>query len=240
MEKKVESGIRCIEMADTLLNECKRIYYVFQEDKDDMSIDDYNNNERILGALFGLVSEYYLKGLWLPYVRLTIPDDAPELQVIVDNITPEQEYRLLIGDKAIIQELNRIHGIPEKKIRKLMEQSLRKIGGNGHDLSYFIGTQFLSENNREIKLPTEVRKEIYKGISGYFSDNFTPKNREEWEDFLKDFYIIDDENHERTARELQFENLITDRKVKDAFFSRKVWTFRKLYSKYRCIVLFSL
>lgn len=219
MERKVESGIKCINQADKLLSIFRSKYIELQEDKKDMSSEELNDNERLLGSQFGLICEYYLKGLWLPCVRLTVPADAPELQVIIDNITPEQEYKLLIWDKTVIQELNRIYGIPEKKIKKLIEQSLRKVGGNGHDLSYFIGTQFMQEN-REIKLPLEVRKEIYKGMESYFSDKLKPKSHEEWKNFLKDFYVIDDDSSERTnINEVKFEDTITDSSVSDAFFS---------------------
>ena len=118
MERKVESGIRCINQADKLLSIFRSKYIELQEDKKDMSAEELNDNERLLGSQFGLICEYYLKGLWLPCVRLTVPADAPELQVVVDNLTPEQEYKLLIWDKTVIQELNRIYGIPEKKIKK--------------------------------------------------------------------------------------------------------------------------
>lgn len=220
MERKVESGIRCINQADKLLSIFRKKYIELQEDKKDMSLEELKDNERLLGSQFGLICEYYLKGLWLPCVRLTVPSDAPELQVIIDNITPDQEYKLLIWDTTVIQELHSIYGIPDKKIKKLIEQSLRKVGGNGHDLSYFIGTQFLTENNREIKLPIEVRKEIYKGMESYFLDRFTPKSHEEWKNFLKDFYVIDDDSSERTnTHEGKFDDTIADKSISNAFFS---------------------
>ena len=219
MERKVESGIECIEMADRLLSQYRKKYLELQEDKKDMSSKELNNNERLLGSQFGLICEYYLKGLLLPCIKFVVPPDAPELQAIVDNLTPEQEYKLLIGDRNIKHELNRIYNIPEKKINKLLEQSIKKIGGNGHDLSYFIGTQFMQEN-KDIKLPLDVRKEIYKGMETYFSDKLTPKNHEEWKNFLMDFYVIHNDSSEKTnTHEVAFEEVINDSSVSDAFFS---------------------
>lgn len=184
-----------------------------------MSLEEIHDNERLLGSQFGLICEYYLKGLLLPCIKFEVPPDAPELQVVVDNLTPEQEYRLLIGDNDIKSELSRIYNISSKKINKLIEQSIKKMGGNGHDLSYFIGTQFLQEN-REIKLPLDVRKEIYKGMQSYFSDKLTPKSHEEWKKFLIDFYVIDDVSSERTNNhEVEFETIIADSSISDAFFS---------------------
>ena len=219
MERKVESAIKCINQADNLLSIFRKKYIEFQEDKKDMSLEEINDNERLLGSQFGLICEYYLKGLLLPCIEFDIPTDAPELQVVIDNLTPEQEYKLLIGDKDIKSELSRIYNIAPKKINKLIEQSIKKIGGNGHDLSYFIGTQFLQEN-RKIKLPLDVRKEIYKGMESYFSDKLTPKSHEEWKKFLIDFYVIDDVSSERTnTHEVEFETTIADSSISDAFFS---------------------
>lgn len=219
MERKVESGIRCINQADKLLSIFRKKYIELQEDKKDMSAEELKDNERLLGSQFGLICEYYLKGLLLPCIKFVVPTDAPELQVVVDNLTPEQEYKLLIGNNDIKNELSRNYNIPAKKINKLIEQSIKKFGGNGHDLSYFIGTQFMQEN-REIKLPLEVRKEIYKGMESYFFDKLTPKSHEEWKNFLKDFYVIDNDSSERTnTHEVEFEDTITDSSVSDAFFS---------------------
>lgn len=69
MERKVESGIKCINQADKLLSIFRSKYIELQEDKKDMSAEELNDNERLLGSQFGLICEYYLKGLWLPCVR---------------------------------------------------------------------------------------------------------------------------------------------------------------------------
>lgn len=210
MERKVESGIRCINQADKLLSIFRKKYIELQEDKKDMSAEELKDNERLLGSQFGLICEYYLKGLLLPCIKFVVPTDAPELQVVVDNLTPEQEYKLLIGNNDIKNELSRNYNIPAKKINKLIEQSIKKFGGNGHDLSYFIGTQFMQEN-REIKIPLEVRKEIYQGMKSYFLDKLTPNSYEEWRNFFKDYFEND--------HEVEFEDTITDSSVSDAFFS---------------------
>ena len=99
-----------------------------------------------------------------------------------------------------------------------MEQSLKKIGGNGHDLSSFIGTQFM-QDNKDIKLPPDVRNEIYKGMATYFSKIFTPNNNEEWKKLLKAFYVIDDLSENTFTYETDFEHTISDSSVSDAFFS---------------------
>ena len=225
MDKRTEKGIECIEMGDKLYSICRIKYLEFQKDKIYMASEEIDNLKRLLGSQLGLVCEYYLKGLLLPYLKFSIPEDANELKIIVKNLTPEQEYNLIIGNNTntIVDELSKKYNKPFKKMKKiinpLLGQSLKKIGGNGHDLSSFIGTILLT-TFRESKLPTSVRKEIYKGMESYFSSLENPKNEEEWKKLLKDFFIIKgDELNGINEHEIKFEQTIEKDDISNAFFS---------------------
>ena len=72
---KIETSIACIECGNKLL---ERIYPMLLEYND--NFDKILNFEKetyntIISSQFALVCEYYLKGLFIPNIRVIIPEE---------------------------------------------------------------------------------------------------------------------------------------------------------------------
>ena len=139
LQKMLNKGrIDCFKMADQSYFETQKNAY---NSRQRYSIDEGNPSltDNFYGAQFALIAEYYLKGILLPVLEITIPDDDEKIKRIASQLTDEQKYKILSSDSSVISELQQLYGntgISGKKIvSKLGKESLQTYG---HDLNVLI------------------------------------------------------------------------------------------------------
>lgn len=222
MSEKQKNSIKCIEMGDQLLGTLRKEYIALKNNEKFLSSDEIEKQRRILGAQYGLICEYYLKGLLLNSYKIdvsTIPEitqeDREKIKEVLNNINEEEEYNLLIGNSETLNELVRRFQLTKKVKNVLSQQALRKFGGNGHHLGAFFE-----------QLPTNVKNEIFMNMEGYYSSIKKPVSKEEWKAFLSGFLRLKDANYkefEKNKEEL--DQVIGDSKVSDAFINGRYGHF---------------
>lgn len=222
MSKKQKNSIKCIEMGDQLFGILRKKYLELKNNEKFLSSDEIEKQRRILGAQYGLICEYYLKGLLLDSYKIdvsTIPEftqeDREKIKEVLNNITEEEEYNLLIGNSETLNELVQKFQLTKKAKNVLSQQALRKFGGNGHHLGAFFE-----------QLPTNVKNEIFMKMEGYYSIIKKPVSKEEWKAFLSGFFRLKNANHEEVENNKKEVNeLIGDSKVSDAFINGRYGHF---------------
>lgn len=222
MSEKQKNSIKCIEMGDQLFGTLRKEYIALKNNEKFLSSDEIEKQRRILGAQYGLICEYYLKGLLLNSYKIdvsTIPEitqeDREKIKEVLNNINEEEEYNLLIGNSENLNELVRRFQLTKKVKNVLSQQALRKFGGNGHHLGAFFE-----------QLPTNVKNEIFMNMEGYYSSIKKPVSKEEWKAFLSGFLRLKDENYkefEKNKEEL--DQIIGDSNVSDAFINGRYGHF---------------
>ena len=222
MSEKQKNSIKCIEMGDQLFATLRKEYIALKNNEKFLSVDEIEKQKRILGAQYGLVCEYYLKGLLLDCYRIdasTILDITQEekekIEEVLNNINEEEEYNLLIGNSNTINELVQRFQLTRKVRNVISQQSLKKFGGNGHHLGAFLE-----------HLPEDVKHEIFMHMEGYYSSIKNPVSKEEWKAFLSGFLKLKDKNYEKfEENKEELNQIIGDSKVSDAFFNGRYGHF---------------
>lgn len=134
------------------------------------SIHERNNSitHNFYGAQLALIAEYYLKGILLPVLEITIPEDDEKLKQIAQKLTDEQKYRIISSDALIISELQNLYGdtgISGRSIvSKLGKESLQKYG---HDLNLLIAKIIEKAENGKFRdsYIKEYEEKLIKGQS---------------------------------------------------------------------------
>lgn len=126
----------------------------------DNEIENLNN---YIASNLGLSLEYYLKGIVFPFLEIKCPLNEADLKIVVDNLTKEEEYKLIIGDESIVQDLSNKWNISKTRIRKLQEESSLKYFS--HDTSRLY--EFLQNND---KIPRRLKSVLNKCIIDNFDD----------------------------------------------------------------------
>lgn len=101
----ISKGKETIVIGDRYYAKCLEDYIKLENLKKYMALEELNDYSRTLGSQLGLICEYYLKGLLLPNLQLTVPESNTLLQQLESNLTDEQKYKLIIGDNSIIDEI---------------------------------------------------------------------------------------------------------------------------------------
>ena len=71
MSDKQKNSITCIEMGDQLFDTLRKEYNTLKNSEKFLAVDELAKQRRILGAQYGLLCEYYLKGMILNCYKLT-------------------------------------------------------------------------------------------------------------------------------------------------------------------------
>ena len=237
MSEKQKNSIKCIEMGDQLFGTLRKEYIALKNNEKFLSVDEIEKQRRILGAQYGLICEYYLKGLLLDCHRIdasTILDITQEekekIEEVFNNINEEEEYNLLIGNSNTLNELVKRFQLTRKVRNVISQQSLKKFGGNGHHLGAFFD-----------HLPEKVKHEIFIHMEGYFSSIKNPVSKEEWEAFLKGFLRLQDKNYVKfNENKEELNKLIENTKVSDAFFYGRYGHFENYIPDLEALYYFSL
>ena len=124
-------------------------------------LHDYDITNARFATLYGLSCEYYLKGILLPTLTVTNPENDPRLQQIINDLSDEDKYRIIIGDDKIEKELSRKYNIRSHDIKKLYGESIKYIGHNLQALSSKILEK--AENGKfEPERKNEVLKKLFR------------------------------------------------------------------------------
>lgn len=222
MSEKQKNSIKCIEMGDQLFGLLSKKYIELKNDEKFLSPDEIAKQRRLLGAQYGLICEYYLKGLLLDCYKIDVStiqeitqEDREKLEEVLNNITEEEEYNLLLGNSDTLNKLVQRFQLTKKAKNALSQQALRKFGGNGHNLSAFFE-----------QLPPNVKNEIFIRMEGYYSSIKKPVSKEEWKAFLNGFLRLKDINYNEVEKNKKEVNeLIGDSKVSDAFINGRYGHF---------------
>lgn len=113
-------------------------------------IKDYNNIRTINSSLYGLICEYYLKGMLLPLLDIVYPvgKEYEVLIPILNTLSEEDKYNLLIGNnKEIINNLSMKYGIKKSLLSFLKENNITT---GQHNISKIIN-QIRSNSSRIIE-----------------------------------------------------------------------------------------
>lgn len=222
MTEKRKNSIKCIEMGDQLFDTLRKEYIALKNNEKFLSFDEIAKQRRILGSQYGLICEYYLKGLLLDCYKVDIStiqeltqEEKEKIEEVFNNINEEEEYNLLIGNSNTLNELVRRFQLTKKVKNVISQQSLKKFGGNGHHLGAFFE-----------HLPANVKHEIFMHMEKYYSSIKNPVSKEEWEAFLSGFLRIKDKNYEEFDKNKEELNqIIGDSNVSDAFFNGRYGHF---------------
>lgn len=222
MSDKQKNSITCIEMGDQLFDTLRKEYNTLKNSEKFLAVDELAKQRRILGAQYGLLCEYYLKGMILNCYKINVStmqeltqEEKEKIEEVLNNINEEEEYNLLIGDTNTLNELVRRFQLTKKIKNTISQQSLKKIGGNGHSLSAFFE-----------HLPENVKHKIFMNMEEYYSSIKKPISKEEWKAFLSGFLKIENKNYEQFDKnKAELNQIIGDSKVSDAFFNGRYGHF---------------
>ena len=222
MSNKQKNSIKCIEMSDQLFATLRKEYIILKNNEKFLSLDELEKQRRILGSQYGLICEYYLKGMLLNCYKTDAStmqelteEEREKVESVFNNINEEEEYNLLIGNSNTLNELVQRFQLTRKVKNVISQQSLKKFGGNGHNLGAFFE-----------HLPANVKHEIFMNMEEYYSTIKKPVSKEEWKAFLSGFLKINDKNYEKLARNKEeLDQIIGDPKVSDAFFNGRYGHF---------------
>lgn len=162
MQNRLLKQLECYDMGDKLYPKCISDFRNLKANKENISKRDYEIESTFLSSQMGLACEYYLKGLILPYLKISFSDEDATLKYIADNLTEDEKYRLLIGDENISKELSQRYKISKGKINKLKSQALTTLG---HNLTEIIS---LFEFDKDNDIPEDIKKQLFLNIKSYF------------------------------------------------------------------------
>ena len=72
MSDKQKNSITCIEMGDQLFDTLRKEYNTLKNSEKFLAVDELAKQRRILGAQYGLLCEYYLKGMILNCYKINV------------------------------------------------------------------------------------------------------------------------------------------------------------------------
>lgn len=175
-EKLRKAEIDCYRMAhlyDNRIHYEEEIYSPWDEE-----LPDYDIVNPYIASQYGLICEYYMKGILLPVLTVTNPENNPQLKQIIDNLSDEEKYRLIIGDNDIERELSKKYNLSLKEIKKLSGESIKNIGHSLEKLSKKIlekaqnGAFNTDEKNRTLMQLFQNNILEFSFLDQYVSDSF--------------------------------------------------------------------
>lgn len=158
------------DLADNLYIECTNKYRELIKNKNQISNDIYENELRLICSQMGLVCEYYLKGLIFPYLKISIPPEKAEFKNIIDSLTEDEVYKILIGDDEILRNISNRYQIRLKDLKFLQDYSIKSCG---HNLITLID-KFSA--NEYIDIPEELKTLLFKEMKSYYFSYFGYKD----------------------------------------------------------------
>jgi len=177
---KIETSIACIECGNKLFERIYPMWLEYYDNYDKLSNFEKETYITIIGSQFALVCEYYLKGLFIPNMQVTIPE---ELKNKINTLTEEQELMIIVSDDEKIRKDPILSKLDKKELRLLL--SFNSLKSFGHSLISLLGTETLEENKRVV-LPQNIRKHITGEMKRrlYNLSDKTFKNRKEFNDYI--------------------------------------------------------
>lgn len=175
-EKLRKAGIDCFRMAHLYENRISHEEEMYSPWDEDLA--DYDIVNPYIASQYGLICEYYMKGMLLPTLKLTNPENNPKLQQIIDNLSDEEKYRIIIGDTNIERELSKKYNVSLKDIKKLSGESIKNIGHSLKGLSEKIlekaqNGQFDTEKENETLIKLFENNILqFAFLDQYVSDSF--------------------------------------------------------------------
>lgn len=151
---KIETSMACIECGNKLLEKIYPMLLEYNDNFDKLSNFEKETYNTILGSQFALVCEYYLKGLFIPNIKVVIPE---ELKTKIDKLTEEQELMIIVSDDEKIRKDPLLSKLDRKELRLLL--SINSLKSFGHSLISLLGTETFDDNKRVV-LPNNIRKYI--------------------------------------------------------------------------------
>lgn len=114
-------------------NDCFRMtnksYFYINKQVQRHNYNSSNLTENYLGSQLALLIEYYLKGILLPVLDITVPEDNENLKKLSQELTDEQKYRIIVSDDSVYNDLSRTYGnkykLKQNVIKKLGDESLK-------------------------------------------------------------------------------------------------------------------
>ena len=161
---KIETSIKCIECGNKLLDTVYKELIKYNNSRDNLSDFEKETYNSILGSQLALVCEYYFKGLLIPNLKVSIPE---ELKSKISSLSEEQELMIIVSDEDKIKADPILSTLDKKELRLLLnENSLKSFS---HNLSSLFGTETLTEN-KEINLPSHIRYFIMNEMKSRLND----------------------------------------------------------------------
>lgn len=154
------------DLADDLYIECINGYRNLVNIKNSLDIVEFNNKMRLVCSMMGLACEYYLKGLLFMFLR--IPSDVQSIEIanIINKLSENEKYNILIGDDTILAELSHKYNIKLKELKVLQNYSIKNCG---HNLESII-KKFDSDYYMNVDL--ETKNELFSCIKSYYFNYF--------------------------------------------------------------------
>jgi len=154
------------DLADDLYIECTKKYRNLVKIKDQISHDIYEIELRLICSQMGLVCEYYLKGLMFPYLKIKIPSEKEEYKNIINSLTEDEIYRILIGDEDVLRNISNKYQIRLKDLKFLQDYSIKSCG---HNLITLIDKFSVNEY---IDIPEDLKELLFKEMKSYYFNYF--------------------------------------------------------------------
>lgn len=188
-----------------------------------MSEKDSKFENNGIATQLGFICEIYLKGLLLPHLKVSIPD---ELKSKIGNLSEEEEYMFLVADDEKIKKWNNKKNLSKKEIRMFGQCSIKNLG---HNLLSLIGSKFDStdeEKKPTIYLEKNVRESIILGMKDYFTKKDDIDNFEKYLVAIQKMdESLDGMPYGKTKYDELIEEKIEDPTVGDAFVRSRFATF---------------
>lgn len=235
---KEEKGIEAIEYADSLFNSILKKYNDYSRKKNEMSEKDSKLENNVIATQLGLICEIYLKGLLLPHLKVSIPE---ELKSKVSALSEEEEYMFLISNDQQIEQWNKRRNLNKKELKMLQQSSIKYFG---HSLFSLIGSKFESTDQAKkpnIYLDKNVRESIILGMKEFF---ISKDDIDSFEKYLKTYQkmaeSLDDMPYGKTKYDELIEKQIEDPTVGDAFIRSRYATFDEYVADTDFLVRFAM
>lgn len=170
---KFEASTKSIDCGNKILEMIYPRFLEFEQNYERLSKSEQETYNAVLGSQFALICEYYLKGLLIPGMKVTIPE---ELKDRITSLSEEQELMIIVSDEEKIKADPILGKLDKKQLRLLL--STNSLKSLKHSLICLLGTKTL-ENNKEIHLSNFMRRRIIDSIKSklYDADAKTLKER---------------------------------------------------------------
>ena len=186
----------------------------------------------------GFICEIYLKGLLLPHLNVSIPE---ELKSKIGNLSEEEEYMILVADDEKIRKWNNKKNLTKRELRIIGECSIKSLG---HNLLSLIGSKFNSTDEEKkpvIYLDKNVRESIILGIKEYFTSKDDIDSLEKYLIALQKMNeSLDGMPYGKTRYDELVEEKIEDPTVGDAFVRSRFATFDNYVADTDFLVKFAM